>query len=210
MMSSAESMAQQSPGLPWPSEVNLFLNEEEQRAVEVLFEQKMAEPPSGTPFLTFKLNNWRWGVPVAQLREVLPKVSTITPLPFSPVWLFGLINLRGEPVGLVNLSDLLLDPITASNAGLRTAASAPVIIAEQEGTPLALLVEELGEVFFIEDDQLEKLPAVEVRALPSFALSHLQAAWSPPEAGRSILLLNLPRLMTDLLQQMTSEEARDD
>ncbi len=190
-------------------EIDLFLNEEEQRAVAMLYEQKMAEPPAGTPFLTFKLNNLRWGVPVSHLREVLPSVTAITPLPFSPLWLYGLINLRGEPVGLVNLSDLLLDPITASNVRHRTAAGAPVIIAEQDDILLGLLVEELGEVAFLQASQLKKLPAVEMRALPTFAVAHLSAAWSPTEADQPVLLLDLASLMTSLLQQLNSGEARN-
>jgi chemotaxis signal transduction protein len=190
-------------------EMNLLLNEEEQRAVAMLYEQKMAEPPTGTPFLTFKLNNLRWGVPVSHLREVLPSVTAITPLPFSPLWLYGLINLRGEPVGLVNLSELLLDPITAANVRRRTAAGAPVVIAEQDGILLALLVEELGEVAFLQTGHLKKLPAVEMRALPAFAAAHISAAWSPTEADQPVLLLDLPSLMASLLQQLNNGVARD-
>ncbi len=209
-MSSVEHMAPSSPGVPWPPGINPFLSEEEQRAVAMLYEQKMAKPPAGTPFLTFKLNNLRWGVAVAHLREALPGVSSITPLPFSPLWLYGLINLRGEPVGLVNLSDLLFDPITASNVRHRTAAGAPVIIAENEGILLGLLVEELGEVVFLEEHHLEKLPAAEIRALPAFATAHLQAAWTPAGADRPVLLLDIARFITSLLQRLTSEEARRD
>lgn len=201
-MSSAESTGR------WPPDIDLFLSEEEQRAVAMLYEQKMAEPPPGTPFLTFKLNNLRWGVPVAHLREVLPSVASITPLPFSPLWLYGVINLRGEPIGLVNLSDLLLDPITAANARHRT-AGAPVIVAEQDGILLGLLVEELGEVAFLQDTQFKKLPAVEMRALPTFAIAHLQAAWLPTEADQPVLLLNLPGIMASLLQELSSGEARN-
>lgn len=209
-MSSAENKASGLPSGFWPTDTELYLSEEDRRAIELLYEQKMAEPPSGTPFLTFKLNDLRWGVPVAYLREVLPHVSLITPLPFSPLWLYGLINLRGEPVGLVKLSDLLFDPITAAHVGQRTTLGAPVVIAENEGASLALLVEELGEVAFIEDDQFEKLPPVQTRALPGFALAHLQAAWTPAEGAQPVLLLDLPRLMTNLLQQLTSEEAAND
>jgi chemotaxis signal transduction protein len=169
----------------------------------------MAEPPPGTPFLTFRLKNLRWGVPVAHLREVLPSVASITPLPFSPLWLYGIINLRGEPIGLANLSDLLLDPVTAASVPHRTATGAPVIVAEQNGVLLGLLVEELGEVVFLQEGQLKKLPAVEMRVLPAFAVAHLQAAWLPTEADQPVLLLNLPGIMTNLLQQMSSGEARN-
>lgn len=194
----------------WQPDTSMLLSEEEQRAVEMLYEQKMAAPPGGTPFLTFKLNDLRWGLPVSHLREVLPRPSAITLLPFSPRWLYGLINLRGEPIGLVNLSDLLLDPITAANVGRRMGTEAPVIVAESEGAALGLLVEELGEVAFIEDHQFEKLPGAKTRALPTFALAHLQAAWSPPEGDQPVLLLDLPRLMVSLLKQLTSEEAAHD
>ncbi len=193
----------------WPPDGDTLLSEEERRAIEMLVEQKMAEPPRGTPFLIFKLNTFRWGVPVSHLREVLPNVSSITPLPFSPLWLYGLINLRGEPVGLVNLGELLFDPITAANVGRRTAAGAPVIVAENEEASLGLLVEELGEVVFLEEQQFEKLPAVETRGLPAFAVSHLQAAWSPSEGDQPVLLLDLPRLLASLLQQLSSKERLD-
>jgi len=189
---------------------DLFLSEEERRAVTELYEQKMASPPSGTPFLTFKLSDLRWGVPVAHLREVLPTISAITPLPFSPLWLYGLISLRGEPIGLVNLSELLLDPITAASVRHRTTAGAPVVIAENEGASLALLVEELGEVVFIEDYQFETLPAAEIRSLPAFAVTYLQAAWTPSREAQPVLLLDLPRLTASLLQQLTSGEATND
>jgi chemotaxis signal transduction protein len=192
-----------------PPDIDLLLSAEEQRAT-MLYEQKMVEPPRGTPFLTFKLNDLRWGVPVVYLREILPSIASTTPLPFSPIWLYGLMNLRGEPVGLVNLSDLLLDPVMAANVRRRIGAGAPVIIAENEGVPLALLVEELGEVAFIEDHQLEKLSTAEIRVLPAFAVAHLQAAWAPTETAQPVLLLDLPRLLTSLLQQLTSEEAQDD
>jgi chemotaxis signal transduction protein len=208
-MSSAEHRAPSFPGIPWPPDIDSSFSEEEQRAIAMLYEQKMAEPPAGTPFLTFKLNNLRWGVAVAHLREALPSVSSITPLPFSPLWLYGLINLRGEPVGLVNLSDLLFDPITASNVRHRTAVGAPVIIAENEGVLLGLLVEELGEVAFLEGHHFEKLPAAAMRSLPSFAVAHLLAAWTPSETDQPVLLLDLARLITSLLKQLTSEEARN-
>ncbi len=221
-MSSAADNIHPAPGVPAPPIAqssrlpfqtpgsDLFLSEEERRSVEELYEQKMASPPSGTPFLTFRLSDLRWGVPVTHLREVLPTVSAITPLPFSPFWLHGLISLRGEPIGLVNLGELLLDPITAASVRHRTTAGAPVVITESEGASLALLVEELGEVIFIEAQQFETLPAAEIRSLPSFAVAHLQAAWAPAKGAPPVLLLDLPRLTRHLLQQLTSEEEAHD
>ena len=193
-----------------PPGAETTLSAEEWRAMEMLYEQKMAPPPRGAPYLTFTLNKLRWGVPAPSLREVLPNAPAITPLPFSPRWLYGLINLRGEPVGLVNLAELLLDPITAASVAHRTAAGGPVIVAENDGALLGLLVEELGEVVFIEDHLLGAPPAAEIRALPPFAMTHLQAAYDLTGSASPLLLLDLPRLTTTLLQDLTAREALDD
>ncbi|HEU5199146.1 MAG TPA: chemotaxis protein CheW [Ktedonobacterales bacterium] len=171
-------------------------------------DQKITPAAAGTPYLTFRLGKVRWGIPVIYLREALPDVPPITPLPFSPIWLHGLINLRGESVGLINLSDLLLDPVIAASTA-RADAAMPVVVAEHEGVSLALQVQELGEVIFLEESQFRHLSGAHTRSLPAFAVSHLQAAWFSPQ-GQPLLLLDLPRLMASLLEQMTAQEALGD
>jgi chemotaxis signal transduction protein len=165
--------------------------------------------PEGTPYLTFRLGKVRWGIPVIYLREALPDAPPITPLPFSPIWLHGLINLRGEAVGLINLSDLLLDPVIAASTA-RADAAIPVVVAEHEGVSLALQVQELGEVIFLEESQFRHLSGAQTRSLPAFAVSHLQAAWFSGQSQSPLLLLDLPRLMASLLEQMTAQEAMGD
>jgi len=194
-----------------PPGAETSLSEEEWRAMQMLYEQKMAPPPKGAPFLTFTLNKLHWGVPASHLREVLPNTPAITPLPFSPRWLYGIINLRGEPVGLVHLAELLLDPVTATTVAHRTAKSGPVVVAEHEDALLGLLVEGLGEVVFIEDHLLSAPPAAaDIRALPPFAITYLQAVYELAERSGPLLLLDLPRLMTTLLEELTVKEGLDE
>lgn len=183
---------------------------EAQQAPGASDDQELAPQPesAGAPYLTFLLGKARWGIPVIYLREALPDVPPITPLPFSPIWLHGLINLRGEAVGLINLGDLLLDPVLAASAS-HTDAAMPVVVAEHEGVSLALQVRELGEVIFLEESQLRHLSGAQTRSLPAFAVSHLQAAWFSAQ-GQPLLLLDLPRLMASLLEQMTAQEAMGD
>ncbi len=188
----------------------MLLSEADRHALEMLVEQKLVPSPKGTPFLTFTLGNLQWGISLHYLREALPHAPPATPLPFSPLWLHGLINLRGEPVGLVNLSELLVDPVSAANAVRLLGSGLPVVVAESEGVSLALLVHELGEVVFLEESQLCKLQAAEIRSLPAFAVEHLQAAWIPSEEAPPVLLLDLPRLMVSLLERLTAKEATGD
>jgi chemotaxis signal transduction protein len=189
----------------WLADTHATWSEDDLRGLVL---QPEAPPPasSGTAFAIFSLGGHRWGVPLACLREVLPTLPPLTPLPFSPLWLSGLINVRSEPVGVINLSELLLDPITATNTQSRSNAR-PVLIAESNGTPLGLLVEEVGKTVFPEESQLQHLSAAETRWLPPLALAHLHATWTDPHTKELFLLLDLPRLLAVLLQQASSGEA---
>lgn len=192
-----------------PPAAQTTLSEEKQQVSDTMDDQQPAPATEGTPYLTFRLGKLRWAIPVVYLREALPDVPAITPLPFSPLWLHGLINLRGEAVGLINLSELLLDPVIAASAA-RTDGVMPAVVAEYEGVSLALQVQELGEVLFLEESQFRHLSGAQTRSLPTFAVTHLQAAWFSTQSQSPLLLLNLPRLMTSLLEHMTAKEALGD
>lgn len=183
----------------WLASTNAAWSEEDLRRLSLHHETAPA-PAIRPAFALFTLGGHRWGVPLECLREVLPALPPLTPLPFSPPWLRGLINVRSDPVGLVNLSELVLDPISAS-AVLHRFGEKPVLIAESNGIPLALLVEEVNETVFPEENQLEPPNAAETRWMPALAAAHLQATWRHPQTQETILLLDLPRLLAALLEE---------
>jgi chemotaxis signal transduction protein len=189
----------------WLASTNATWSEEELRSLSLRQETGPA-PVAGPAFALFTLGNHRWGVPLHCLREVVPALPPVTPLPFSPPWLHGVINVRSDPVGLVNLSELVLDPISASSVLSRFGAK-PVLIAESNGIPLALLVEQVNETIFPEESELQPPNAAQTRWLPSLAAAHLQAVWTHPHTRETILLLDLPRLLATLLEQGKVPEA---
>jgi chemotaxis signal transduction protein len=213
VLTSSEAPSEDTPpavrALPILPTAQTTLSEEKQQASDTPDDQQPASQPEGTPYLTFRLGKLRWAIPVVYLREALPDVPAITPLPFSPLWLHGLINLRGEAVGLINLSELLLDPVIAASAA-RTDGIMPAVVAEYEGVSLALQVQELGEVLFLEESLFRHLSGAQTRSLPTFAVTHLQAAWFSAQSQSPLLLLDLPRMMTSLLEYMTAKEALGD
>jgi chemotaxis signal transduction protein len=191
----------------WLASTHTTWSEDELRRL-LADQEQPAAATTGPAFALFMLGGHRWGVPLECLREVLPTLPPLTPLPFSPLWLLGVINVRSEPVGVVNVSELLLDPISASNT-LRRSGARPVLIAESDGIPLALLVEEVNETLFPEESQLQPPNAAETRWLPALAAAHLQAVWTSPETQEPIFLLDLHRLLAMLLQEGTSREVAD-
>ncbi len=189
----------------WLASTNVTWSEEELRSLSLRQETGPA-PAAGPAFALFTLGGHRWGVPLPCLREVLPALPPVTPLPFSPPWLHGVINVRSDPVGLVNLSELVLDPISASSV-LSRFGEKPILIAESEGIPLALLVEQVNETIFPEESELQPPNAAETRWLPALAAAHLQAVWKHPQTKETILLLDLPHLLATLLAQGKGPEA---
>lgn len=53
-------------------------------------------------YLTFRLRDERYGIPVAKVREIVP-MPAITPVPQSPPYVKGVFNLRSRIVPVVDL-----------------------------------------------------------------------------------------------------------
>ena len=64
--------------------------------------------PSTIPhkYLVTSIGDLRFAVPMEDVGEI-GTLPVITPLPGVPSWIFGIVNLRGEIVSVVNLADFL-------------------------------------------------------------------------------------------------------
>ena len=58
-------------------------------------------------YVIFECANERFAVPLGVLREVVPLSSEPTPVPFTPSYFSGIVNLRGQIVSIVNLGKKL-------------------------------------------------------------------------------------------------------
>ena len=99
-----------------------------------------AAPPS-LPYLTFRAGGKRFGIPVDKVREAA-RVRRVVPLPGSPDDIAGVVLVRGEPLGVVDVvratSERPLDPNSAQpETGM-------LIILESR--PFALWVEKVDGV----------------------------------------------------------------
>jgi chemotaxis-related protein WspB len=69
-------------------------------------------------FLTFELGNDRYALDVRQVAEVLPLLG-VKQVPRAPAAMTGLINYRGAPVPVVDLSRLTLGRLAAHRLSTR-------------------------------------------------------------------------------------------
>ena len=103
---------------------------------------------------TFRLQGKLFGVDVARVQEVL-RAQTLTSIPRAPGIIAGLINLRGQIVLVLELRQLL-----STTANTKHPAPTFVVLRTEDG-PVALGVDEIGDVIEALDDNFEDVPAAE-------------------------------------------------
>ena len=102
-------------------------------------------------FATFEVDGQLFGVEVDTVQEVL-SYHEYTPVPLAPPAVGGLFNLRGQVIAAVDLRVQLGLP--------RQAMRGPVmnVILRGDGEPVSLLVDRIGEVVDLADDEFEPPP----------------------------------------------------
>jgi purine-binding chemotaxis protein CheW len=100
-------------------------------------------------YLVFKLNDNTYGVPLSDVKEVIG-MPTMVPVPQSPNYLLGLINLRGRVISAIDLK-------TKLGMGKGTDVKRPaMILVEGDVTVMGCVVDAISEVLSIKEDEIER------------------------------------------------------
>jgi len=102
-------------------------------------------------FVTVVLEGQSLGIPVLDVQDVL-KEQKITNIPLAPVWVEGVLNLRGRIVTAIDMRRRL-----GLKAREDDAASMSVVV-EHMGEPYSLQIDSVGEVLSLDDGDFEKSP----------------------------------------------------
>lgn len=102
-------------------------------------------------FVTFKIADATYGVPVMHVQETLGHQSR-TFVPQAPRGVAGLVNLRGQVVLTLDLRPRLGLP------ALPAEAEPMMVVVEVDGEAISLLVDSVGEVLEVADAQFEGVP----------------------------------------------------
>lgn len=100
---------------------------------------------------TFRLDARTYGIDVVRVQEVL-RNQPRTRVPLAPSTVAGLINLRGQVVTAVDLRERLELPRRAEGVQ-------PMVVVVRVGDePISLLVDSIGDVVDVQDDEFEPPP----------------------------------------------------
>lgn len=102
-------------------------------------------------FCTFTLGDLFLGIEVLQVQEVI-RPQAVTRVPLGPKSVRGLINLRGQIVTAIELRERLGLPPRADHEEPMN-----VVVRTDEGA-VSLLVDAIGDVIEVEEQQHEPLP----------------------------------------------------
>jgi purine-binding chemotaxis protein CheW len=106
---------------------------------------------SSTQFATFRLAGHLLGLPVERVQEVI-RHQRITPIPLADAAIGGLINLRGQVVTAIDLRERMGLPA-------RDGADQPMnVVVRVGGDVLSLLVDSIGDVLDVRDEDFESPP----------------------------------------------------
>ncbi len=134
--------------------------------------------------IVFRLGDEEFGVEIGEVREII-RTGAVTPIPDSPEFIKGVINVRGEIVATIDLKTRFLLPTDEG------AESRHTIITEQEKNVFGLMVDEVAEVL--------RIPETEVKAAPELVTKIHQEYVSGvvTMSNRLIILVDLAKVLSE-------------
>lgn len=103
--------------------------------------------------IVFEIDGEEFAVDILDLQEII-EVPPITPIPNAPIFIRGLLNLRGKIVVVVDLE---------KRFGLirqNTSQQKHIIISENEGTHFGICVDYVKEILIVNEDDIKPAPEV--------------------------------------------------
>lgn len=101
----------------------------------------------------FKIGEEEFGLEISQVREIVRLIPT-TPIPRAPYFIEGVVNLRGQILAVVDLSKRI------DIQGKERSDKTRIIVAEIEGNPVGIIVDEVTEVLRLSKSQIDETPGI--------------------------------------------------
>ncbi len=123
---------------------------------ETIAGHEKSEISDGEKFVVFFLDDEFFAVQAREVAEIVRPLD-FTPLPNSPAWLYGIANLRGEIISVLNLSK-----ICGKTSANGSAKSKLIVLKSKHcAAAVAFPVDRLSEIITFAPEDIE--PAEDVR-----------------------------------------------
>ncbi len=110
---------------------------------------------NGEQYLTFILNDEEYGIDILKVQGI-QGMGKVTPLPHTPEFILGVVNLRGAIVPIINLRSRF--GMSVIPDGPTTVVIVVKVQSEQKERTVGLLVDAVSEVHDITQEDLKPAP----------------------------------------------------
>ena len=137
-----------------------------------------------TQWVTFFLDNEKYGIKVMQVQEVL-RMTEIAPVPGAPQFVLGIINLRGNVVTVIDSRKRFGLPDKEPDDSTR------IVIIEAGEHVVGILVDSVAEVVDLRTSEIETAPNVGTDE----SSKYIQGVSSQTE--ELLILVDVDKLLSD-------------
>ena len=131
----------------------------------------------------FKVEREFFGVPIAAVKEII-RVPDITPVPDTPEFVEGVVNLRGRIVPVIDMRRRVGVLAAERTRGNR------ILVLELAGKMVGLIVDSASDIIKISEDAIEPPPDI----VSSIGAEYVTGVGKLE--GKLIVLLDLTRLLS--------------
>lgn len=145
----------------------------------------MAEQkPKEYQLVVFTIGKEEFGVDISQVREIVRLVQ-ITYLPKAPVFIEGVVNLRGQVLAVIDLAKRL--GLDSQQRGENTR----IIVVEVGENTVGMIVDSVSEVLRLSSDCVDEVPSLVDTEVPEHYIKGVGKL-----KDRLLVLLDLNRILT--------------
>jgi purine-binding chemotaxis protein CheW len=147
-------------------------------------------------FLTFVLGNEEYGIEILRVREIIG-IMEITPVPQTPDYVKGVINLRGKVIPVID------QRIKFSMPEVEQTQETCVIVVEVKESLIGILVDNVSEVLDIGREEIEATPQFGKEIDTQFIMGLGKTK------GKLIILLDIEKVLSTEVIKMVEELSRE-
>lgn len=165
---------------------------------EVTEEVGIEHREDGKQFLAFLLSGEEYAVDILKVQEI-KSWGPVTPIPASPEYMRGIINLRGTVVPVIDLR--LRFGLPSKEADLTTAVIIARASSDKSERYVGLVVDEVADVYFLNENEIQERKDV------SGAISGEYVQGLSQVKNQMVIVVDLDLIVHSSLVDFDEEEA---
>jgi len=143
---------------------------------------------NGARFLSFTLDSENYCMDILKVKELMG-MTPVTPLPRTPAFIRGVINLRGQIIPVIDLR--LKFGLSFRDYTKRTCIIVVEVVYDDTNVLMGLVVDSIQDVVSIPDEKLSKIPYINARIKSEY----IRGVADTPEGMK--IVLDVLRVLTD-------------